>query len=168
MPQTIPISLQWIPLGNGFLAVTPNELGVAIASHLSATIEQDVAFLITGAAPPSTDTGGLFFNTATQSLMYWDATLGAFYPINQNIAIGQARFQYTDGDDISLGWVKADGRVIDDITALTANQNSNLHDRFGAGAAITIPTVTAPASAGGTGSGTTLYSQIFCGYPVSS
>ena len=102
--------------------------------------------------------------TTNNTFYAWGGS--SYSPVSQIASVGDIKSNFTNADELALGWVLAAGsRTIDSITAMTANQNANAHALFGAGALIQIPNVAAPVStvAGGGGGGGTLYSKIFLG-----
>ncbi len=169
MAQTLPISLQATPVPASLQVTTLTEFMQLCAQYLTATVAADVTFFLQGSTPPVVDEGVVFFNTTTGFFMEWNNTAGAYVVVGQGIAVGDVKFNYNSGDELSLGWVLASGsRAIDSITGLTANQNTAAHVLFGAGALIQFPNITAPVSTvgGGGGGGGTLFPKIFVGYPV--
>ncbi len=165
--QIFPVTLIAIPAPVGIEAFNFNQLTQLLAQYLSATVSADVTFFQQGATLPTTDQGVVFYSTATGLFYFWNTSLGAYYPTGLNIPLGSTMFCYTNADLLSQGYVLASGsRVIDAITSLSANQATNLHLLFGAGATVQVPNVTAPTSTvgGGGGSGGTLYPFIFCGF----
>ncbi len=167
--NNIPISLAATPATTTIRYANFNEFLTLVAQYLVGSISANVSFFLTGTTPPTTNQGVLFYNTSTGSFYAWNTVAGAYTVVGINQAVGDIKFDYDSGDQLSAGWVLALGsRTIDSITAMSANQNLAAHGLFGAGAAIQIPNVTAPVStvAGGGGSGSTLYPKIFVGLPI--
>jgi len=138
-----------------------------VAQYVTGTVSADVRFFQQGATLPTVDESVIFYQTTTGIFYFWNTALGAYYPTGLNIPLGSVIFDYVNDDELANGYVLALGsRAIDSITALSANQATNLHTLFGAGALIQVPNITAPVStvAGGGGSGGTLYPHIFCGF----
>ena len=116
------------------------------------------------ASVPLTNMGTLIWVTGTNNLWYWNGT--SYSPVT-TWTLGDCKFNYTAGDQLTTGFVSALGsRTIDSITALSVTQNAALHTLFGDGALIQIPNITAPVStvAGGGGGGGTLYPLIYVGF----
>lgn len=116
------------------------------------------------ASVPVTNMGTLIWVTGTNTLYFWSGS--SYQPVTTQV-VGDLLLDYTNGDELSRGYVQALGsRTIDSITALSVTQNAALHTLFGAGALIQIPNVSAPVStvAGGGGGGATLYPKIYCGF----
>lgn len=166
---SIPITLAWSPVAVDVQYTTLNELGTLLQSQLSGTVTDSVSFFLSGATPPTTDQGVIFYNTATGQFMAWSDSAGAYVVVSDGTQVGDVKFNYNSADEVSTGWVLASGsRTIDSITALSTNQNLAAHTLFGAGALIQIPNITAPTSTvgGGGGGGATLYPKIFLGWPI--
>jgi hypothetical protein len=153
---SIPITLAWSPVAVDVQYTTLNELGTLLQSQLSGEVTDNVSFFLTGATPPTTDQGVLFFSTATGYFMQWSDTAGAYVVTGQNIAVGDVLFNATAGDEISRGYFLADGRTIATIPGIYANQVTALTAYYGGA---TLPTITAPA--GGA------ISKVFGSYPIS-
>ncbi len=166
--QTFPITLIAIPAPVGIEAFTFNQLTQLLAQYLSASVSPDVTFFQQGSVLPTTDQGVIFYSTLTGYFYFWSTTAGAYVVTGQNLVSGDVLLNYTAGDELARGYVLADGRVIDNIATLSANQNAALHVLFGSGALKTIPTITPPASAAGTGSGSAIFPKIFCEYPLNA
>lgn len=121
-----------------------------------------VGFQFVSALPMTNQ--GLVYLTSSNSFWFWG---GSSYQPVSNAVVGDCKFNYTAGDQLTTGFVSALGsRTIDSITALSVTQNAALHTLFGDGALIQIPNITAPVStvAGGGGGGGTLYPLIYCGF----
>ena len=167
MPNVLPVSLVASPVPTNLSVATLTEFMQLVAQYVTGSVSADVTFFQQGTTLPTVDQSVIFYQTSTGLFYFWDSSLGAYAPTGLNIPLGSVLFDYVNGDELTNGYVLASGsRVIDSIAALSANQATNLHDLFGAGALIQIPNVTAPVSAvgGGSGGGGTLYPKIFCGF----
>ena len=166
MPTVLPISLQASPVPSSLEVLNLTELMNVISQYVTGTVSADVTFYLQGSTLPTTDQGVIFYNTTTGLFYYFNTALGAYYPTGLNIPLGSVLFNYTNADELANGYVLAAGsRAIDSIAGLSANQKSNLHLLFGAGALVGVPNITSPVSASvGGGSGNTLYPKIFCGF----
>lgn len=139
MSQTIPITLNPVPVPVGISAATIDQLLTVICQYVQGQISDDVTFVLTGAADPTAFVTLLFFNTAQGVWKYWDAGLGAYVAVTQ-FQPGDIKNTFISGDEIQQGWVLLDGRAISAIQGLSQTQAQVLQTLFGAQGS--LPTVT--------------------------
>ncbi len=139
MSQTIPIKLSAtsVPVGVSYASI--DQLLTIIAQYMAGQIQDDVTFVLTGAADPTQFVTLLFFNTAQGVWKYWDTNSGRYLAVTQ-FQPGDTKTTFISGDEIQQGWVLLDGRLISAIQGLSQNQAAVLQTIFGVSGS--LPTVT--------------------------
>ena len=137
--QTIPISLQAVPVPVGIQAATIDQLLTVISQYISGSISADVSFFTQGASDPTQFVTPLFYNTNQNIFKGWDTGTGSYLPITEHLP-GDTKNSFVDGDEISDGWIKLDGRQNSSVSGLSLRQQSILTQLFPSG---TIPVVAA-------------------------
>lgn len=137
--QTIPITLQPVPVPVGISYATINDLLTIVAKYLSAQIESNVTFIQEFATNPSTFQGDLIFNTTTGLWMRWDIGTASYVPLTA-FAFGDTKNTFVSGDDVTGGWIVCDGRKISAIQGISQNQAAILQTLFGVDGS--LPTLT--------------------------
>lgn len=159
MAQNIPLNLQATPAPDTVSYVTFNQLMQLVAQYLTASINTAVSFFLTGTTDPVVDQGVIFYNTAQGYFKAWSTAAGSYVVTGVTIRPGDLVQDYLAGDELSRGLVLLDGRVINNIVTLSANQNAALHTLFGAGAGQVIPTIAATGTPN-------YYTKVFAEFPL--
>ena len=147
----IPIKFQPVTITKAIKALDINQLISIICQYVTGSIDVDnVSFFRSGETTPTSNVG-LFYNTTSQQFLVFDAANGGYNPMNDN-QVGDVRYSYNTSDFISEGWVVLNGRSIDGVSPLSANQKTNLKVFFPGG---TLPIVNSGSMVG----------KIFAGYP---
>lgn len=139
--QIIPISLQAIPVPVGIQAATIDQLLTVISQYVSGSISADVSFFTQGASDPTQFVTQLFYNTSQNIFKGWDTGTGSYLPITEHLP-GDTKNSFVDGDEISNGWIKLDGRLNSAVAGLSLRQQAILNQLFPSGS---LPVVAALA-----------------------
>lgn len=137
MSQTIPLKLTATPVPVGVSYADINQLLTIIAQYMAGQIQDDVTFVLTGAADPTQMVTLLFFNTSQGVWKYWDVNSGRYLASTQ-FQPGDTKTSFVAGDEIQQGWVVLDGRAISAIQGLSQDQASILETIFGAGGSLPV------------------------------
>lgn len=128
--SSIPIQLQWVPVGTGIEYATIDELGELLASQMSAQISAQVSFYAQGPVTPGLFVTSQFFNT-TQGIWYsWNTGSGKYLPQTQ-FQNGDTKTTFVQGDSPQTGWIVCDGRLLSAIPNISALQLAVLQNLFG-------------------------------------
>lgn len=130
MSQTIPIKLSGVPVPVGVSYADINQLITILCQYMAGQIQDDVTFVLTGAADPTQMVTLLFFNTSQGVWKYWDTNSGRYLAVTQ-FQPGDTKTSFVAGDEIQQGWVLLDGRKISAIQGLSQNQSAILQTIFG-------------------------------------
>lgn len=145
--QTIPITLtpgvpppdaQWVTLA---------DLLQLFCSNVAGSIRADITFVPILVNDPVTFVGDLIFNLTQRVFKSWDVGSGAYVTVTENV-VGDIKDSFIATDDIARGWVVLNGRLLTNITGISAAQLTNLQTLFGSSPTTTLPTVSATHTSG--------------------
>lgn len=128
--QTIPITLSWGTVSADVSALDINQLGTLIAQQLSGALRADVTFILTVLSDPTTFQTTLIYNSTQGVFKAWNTDAGAYVPLTPFI-IGDVKQTFVGTDQLSVGWVVLNGRLISAIPGLTTAQQAVLEGFFG-------------------------------------
>jgi hypothetical protein len=135
MSQTIPITLQAIPVPVTVQAANINQLLTIISQYIAGAINADVSFFQQGTVNPTQLTTQIFFNT-TQGVFYqWDVGLGSYSAITQ-YQPGDYIQTAVAGDSPQIGRIVCDGRAFSAIQGISQKQLSVLNQLYGVGGSL--------------------------------
>lgn len=135
----IPLTLQAQPASVDLQALDINQLLTVIAQNMSAFISANVSFFLQGASDPTTFQTSLIYNTSQRIFKGWDVGTGSYLPITPYVN-GDMKLSFVAGDDPNNGWIVCDGRPINSVQNISANQQAVLNALFGAGGNLPIVT----------------------------
>lgn len=145
--QTIPITLTpGVPPADAKW-VTLAELITLVCSNVAGSIRADITFIPLVTNTPVAYEGPLIFNVGSRAFMTWDIGSGAYVTMTENV-VGDIKDSFNGNDDVARGWIVMNGRLISDVSGLSAQQTANLQTLFGVLSTSRLPNVSATHTSG--------------------